>query len=357
MMADRGGNGRNLRLRSLDTESHSDFVRGFREWTYGPLNTVAERRSGALLAAAGINDASPSVETLRAAFEPDPVIATRLRCWITSQQLMWRGLLDHYRQNRDAYLAEFAATDAAGPGSLALDPALDMPDYTRHEIHIQPGGYVGDEFAGPVYQFGTNSFYGGQNDADEFHIGLAATVALPADERVKRVIDIGCGVGQLTVALKERFPGAEVWGLDVGGPLVRYAHHRAARMGVDVHFAQRLAEDTGMPDGSVDLVTAYILFHEVPYESGRAICREAFRTLRPGGVFNGVDFPTGAAQTPTPYRKFVNWADHHYNGERWRQEFTGSDFLQTLREAGFEAEIGAAKHWGITNYVARKPAA
>ena len=232
-----------------------------------------------------------------------------------------------------------------------------MPDYTRHEIHIQPGGYVGDEFAGPVYHLGTNSFYGGQNDRDEFHIGLAASIALPDDGRVERIVDVGCGVGQLTVALKERFPDAEVWGLDVGGPLVRYAHHRAVRLDADVHFAQRLAEETGMEAGSIDVVTAYILFHEVPSTAAAAICREAARVLRPGGVFNVVDFPTGAAQTPTPYRKFFNWADHRYNSERWREEFTSSDFLRTLAEAGLEAEIGPAKHWGITNYVARKPIA
>jgi hypothetical protein len=36
----------------------------------------------------------------------------------------------------------------------------------------------------------------------------------------------------LTVTAKERFPGAQVWGLDVAAGQVRYAHKRAAELGV-----------------------------------------------------------------------------------------------------------------------------
>lgn len=354
MNIDRGSNGRNARIRSLDTESHSDFVRGFRKWSFTELDEVAERHAASRLSSAGVNDSDPSIETLRELFEPDPAIATRLRCWITSQRLMWKGLIDHYQQHREEYLAEFARTDHSGPGSLELDPTLDLPDYTRHEIHLQPGGYVGHEFSGPVYHLGTASFYAGQNDADEFHIGLAKTVPIPEDGIVRRVVDLGCGVGQLSVALKERFAEAEVLGLDVGAPLLRYAHHRAADLGVDVRFVQRLAEDTRLPANSVDIVTAYILFHEVPHEAAAKICREALRILRPGGIFNVVDFPTGKRTPPTPYRKFMIWADHAYNCEPWREEYGQADMLQTMTDAGFQAEIGAAKHWGIANYVGTK---
>ncbi len=354
MNIDRGSNGRNPRVRSLDTESHSDFVRGFRNWGSTDLDAVARRRAEQLVADTRLNDDSP--EALRQLFESDPLIKTRLRCWITSQQLMWKGLIDHFEQHQDDYLAEYAKSDDVGPGTLELNPDMHIPDYTKHEIHIQPGGYVGHEFGGVVYHYGTDSFYGGHNDADEFHIALVKGITEPADGKVERIVDLGCGVGQLTVALKEAFPAAEVWGLDVGGPLVRYAHHRAAQMGVDVHFAQRLAEDTRFEDGSADMVTAYIMFHEVPYTAAQAICAEAHRILRPGGVFNVMDFHTGAAVKPDPYRKFFSFADHTYNSETWSQEFIYSDMVKTLAEAGFEAEPGAKKHMGVTSYIGRKPA-
>jgi hypothetical protein len=69
MNIDRGSNGRNARIRSLDTESHSDFVRGFRNWGSTELEPVARKRAEALVADTRINDDSP--ETLRTLFESD----------------------------------------------------------------------------------------------------------------------------------------------------------------------------------------------------------------------------------------------------------------------------------------------
>ncbi len=355
---DRGQNGRTPRLRSLDVESQQDFVRGFRQWMFTELDPVIAAHAETLVKLHGVGaEGEPKVEDLRAVFDPDPFIASRMRVWITNQRQMWKGLTDQLQSNPQHYMAELDDGEASGPGRLDLDPGLAVPDSCRHEIHIQPGGYVGDDFAGAIYHYGTNSFYMGQNDSDEFHIALAQRVARPADGRVDRIVDLGCGIGQLTLSLKEAFPDAEVWGIDVAAPLLRYAHKRGVELALEVGFAQRLAEDTRFDGGSIDLVAAYILFHEVPAASARAICAEVFRILRPGGVFDVTDFPTGPLRAhDTPYQRYRSWADHHYNGERWSQEFVTSDLLQTLRSVGFEAEFQPSKHaWAIPNYVARKP--
>ena len=137
------------------------------------------------------------------------------------------------------------------PGTLELNPDMHIPTYTKHEIHQQPGGYVGSPFAGPVYHYGTNAFYRArniENRQDENHTGLGNQMATPADGRVRRILDMGCGIGQLTIAVKERFPEGEVWGVDVAAPMIRYGHMRAVDLNVDVNFAQRLAEETKFPD-------------------------------------------------------------------------------------------------------------
>ncbi len=214
---DRGTNGRTARLRSLDVESQQDFVRGFREWIVTDMDAQIRDHSEALLQAHGVTgDRSGDVETLRTVFDPDPLIAARLRVWITNQRQLWAGLSGQLGRHRDHYLAELDRYDAMGPGGVELDPNLKIPDYCRHEIHIQPGGYVGDELAGPIYHYGTNSFYMGQNDADEFHTMLARRTARPHDGQVRTIVDLGTGIGQLAMTLKETFPDAEVTGLDVG---------------------------------------------------------------------------------------------------------------------------------------------
>ncbi len=354
---DRGRHGRMPRLRSLDLESQQDFVRGFRQWMFTDLDPLINAHAEGLAVATQTTKGEAEVDALRATFDVDPFIASRMRLWITNQRLMWNGLTDQFRSNPEHYLNELEMAETSSPGGLELDPDLQLPDYCRHEIHIQPGGYVGDELAGALYHHGTNSFYMGQNDSDEFHISLAQRVARPADGRVERIVDLGCGIGQLTLSLKEASPGAKVVGLDVAAPLLRYAHKRGVELGLDVTFAQRLAEDTKLAANSVDIAAAYILFHEVPSVAAKAICAEVFRILRPGGVFDVTDFATGALrEQATPFQKYRSWADHHYNGERWSQEFVTSDFVETLRSVGFDAEAHASKHaWALPNYVARKP--
>jgi len=355
MLTDRGFSERNRRVRSLDVESYSDFVLGFRDWTYGDLDKSSRAAADDILEDLRLNNAEAPLDAYRDQFLADPAIATRLRCWLSSQQLMWQSVLDHYEQHADFYFGKFDEADTDGPGSLELNTGMAMPDYTMHEIHIQPGGYTGNDFAGPLYHYGTNTFYKGQNNEDQFHFHIARTVGQPSGGKLEKIVDFGCGIGRLSTALAEVYPDAEVWGLDVGGPLVRYAHLRARELGTPVHFAQRLAEDTKFANGSFDLVTAYILFHEVSEEAAVDICKEAFRILRPGGVFDVTDFHTGRARSADPYRRFMGWVDHVYNAERWSHQFTAKDFEETLRSVGFEVEKGANRHWGIAAYIARKP--
>lgn len=51
-----------------------------------------------------------------------------------------------------------------------------------------------------------------------------------------------------------------------------------------IHFRHAAAEDTQLPDSSQDLVSACLLFHELPQSAAQSIVQEAFRILRPGGA-------------------------------------------------------------------------
>ncbi len=339
----RGNIGKLERLATLDLESRQDFLTGFRVWSNGPLGRAAQVRAGEIFKARGIDPNSDiSVEALRKVLEGDPIIGASMRYWISGQQVSWKLLQDEFHGNADAYLAELNAADQAGPGSVKLNPDLEIPAYASHEIHIQPGGYVGDPFAGHIYHYGTNHFYMGHNDQDEVHAQLAAALEPPEDGKVLRILDLACGPGQLTLALKERFPDAEVWGLDISAPMVRYAHMRAVESGQEMHFVQALAEKTDFPDDYFDLVASYIVFHETPVEITRSIVKEVGRITRPGGVFQPFDFPSDA-RPPTGYRRFRRWWDYRWNNEVWRNDFASIHFPTEIAQAGFavrEAEKG-----------------
>jgi ubiquinone/menaquinone biosynthesis C-methylase UbiE len=244
----------------------------------------------------------------------------------------------HFHSHDDAYLSEMEATDKSGPGTLELAPTMHIPEHASHQIHIQPGGYVGDPFAGHMYHYATNSFWAavrGPNDQDEIHRTTVNNLPVPKDRKVRRILDYGCGIGQFAVALKERFPDAEVWGLDIGGPMVRYSHMRASKLNVDVNFVQRLAEDNGFADGYFDIVTSYIAHHEMPSDVSRQVIAEAQRVTRPGGVYYPVDFITGGSKM-IPRSLFGRWWDHRWNNERWSLEYHAMDFNAEIQARGFD---------------------
>lgn len=95
---------------------------------------------------------------------------------------------------------------------------------------------------------------------------------------------MGCTVGHSTLPYKEYYPDAEVWGIDAGAPVIRYAHARAQAFGLDVNFAQMNAEKTNFVDGHFDLVVSHILLHETSGKAMPNIFNECNRVLAPGGI-------------------------------------------------------------------------
>ena len=358
----RGTIGRLERLPNLDLESQQDFLTGFRTFTGQGFRRASAQRMAKLFEARGLDPhGDPSMETILEIAENDPVLGMHCRTWVSLQQMTWGTIQSHLYQDADKYLAELEAADSAGPGTLELNPDMVLPDHVKHEIHIMPGGYVGDPLGGYVYHYGNNNFYGGRNDQDEVQVDFASRVPVPTSPqpggRPLRILEVGCTTGQYSIALKERFPDAEVWGIDAGAPMLRYAHMRAVDLGVDVNFAQRLAEDTKFEDGYFDIVTSYILHHEMPAEISKQTVAETFRVTRPGGVFFPIDFYTGENKpSPSASQKFRHWWDHRWNNEVWWDEYDDLDLFGVMETAGFDTTADGPAAWiGRKNLMGIKP--
>lgn len=202
------------------------------------------------------------------------------------QKMMWRAITDTVRRQR-LELEE----PAQGPGSLELDPGLEPPDYyTEYDIHVQPGGLWDNEEAALVYEMGAKIVMMGGNDDYAFHDLFTRTC--PPARLPRRIVDLGCGFGKSTRPFVRANPGAEVIGVDLSAPVLRLAHAQAADAGLDIRFVQADAARTPFDDGSVDLVTATMLIHEIPPADLAAVFTEIARILRPGGSVRILDFHT-----------------------------------------------------------------
>jgi SAM-dependent methyltransferase len=122
------------------------------------------------------------------------------------------------------------------------------------------------------------------------------------------------------------------------------------RLGVEVHFARQPAEALEFATGSVDLVFASLLFHEVPVEVGRAIVRQVARVLRPGGLFVVSDLNPDALDVDA-WGEYERWWDTVHNSEPYEYEFLASDFTGALRAEFTAVELtsnGYGARWVAT---------
>ena len=108
-----------------------------------------------------------------------------------------------------------------------------------------------------------------------------------------RVFDLGCGSCDLVCYLAQTYR-QHVTGVDIAAKKFPKHHHqsdgrgtkRSPRFRCIKRDARRL---DFLADGSVDTIVSLYAFHEMSYR--KAIFREMYRVLRPGGEILIVDFP------------------------------------------------------------------
>lgn len=261
---------------------------------------------------------------VRKAMESDPYFNFWSAMQRNSQEMMWKSVQVPVERQLPA-LIEKSRTNSGAVGSLRLDADLEIPRYHRAvDIHCMPGGYhtefAADDVAnGAVYDRAVYIYAMGRMGPLNSDIGDTTIAYLKEnfpDLKPKRILDMGCSVGHSTLPYLEAYPDAEVYGLDVGAPVLRYAHGRAESLGKAVHFSQQNAEATDFEDGYFDLIVSHILVHETSNKGIRNIMKEAKRLLSDGGVVIH-------AETP-PYRDLgdydafmLDWDTRNNNEPFW----------------------------------------
>ena len=160
---------------------------------------------------------------------------------------------------------------------------------------------------------------------------------LAGPQRPLRVVDIACGTGLSTRLWKGR--DATVIGIEPSPDMRAIAERlREDDAQANIIFKEGLSTNTGLPDGSADVVTISQALHWMEPEPTFS---EIARILRPRGIFAAIDVewpPTIYPEIDEAYYSRVRWAEIREKGKagslgvrRWHKD----GHLSRIKESGF----------------------
>jgi ubiquinone/menaquinone biosynthesis C-methylase UbiE len=201
-----------------------------------------------------------------------------------------------------------------------LGPLPEIPPYVRSSIHGIEGGYSNSIAAAtwdPIVEQIFAEYIGDERSYRDL-------LPLLVDTTPARILDIACGTGESTLAWHRRFPDARITAIDVSPYMVVAANRKLAGAGaITVRCAD--AERLPFDDASFDVVTASLLFHELPEDAAASILSQMHRVCSPGGEVAVLEpyRVGGRTLSPIPFP------------EPYLKEFLRTDWDRAFRAAGF----------------------
>jgi demethylmenaquinone methyltransferase/2-methoxy-6-polyprenyl-1,4-benzoquinol methylase len=183
-----------------------------------------------------------------------------------------------------------------------------------------------------------------------------------------RVLDVGCGTGDLAFACLEAGAGS-VFGVDFARPMLEHARRKASKRGVEaVSFSVGDATRLPLADASVDVWCSAFVVRNIPDLD--VALEEARRVLRPGGRLGVLEIPRMARGALRPFARvhfqrviplMGRLVSGHASAYRYLPVsvdhfLTPEEFSARLAAAGFEVRQARTLMFGtVALHVAVKP--
>lgn len=173
-------------------------------------------------------------------------------------------------------------------------------------------------------------------------------IALLEDMSPRRILEVGCGTGELLRYAGARFSQAALAGVDPDVAALDRARRKLAGAGLTADLLEGRAESLPFADGSFDLVLSSLMLHHLDTATKLRALAEWRRVLDPRGLLLLVDFGVPRSLVT----KVLLWPLRFHIFEEQADNFRGR-VPAMLREAGFEIEEAGVYGSVVVAYRAR----
>ena len=190
---------------------------------------------------------------------------------------------------------------------------------------------------------------------------------LPSDFFPHRILDLGCGNGNVTALLIQQFPHAEVVIVDASANMLEECQQRFQHY-PDIRYQQAYFQELELPKETFDLVVSGIALHHLNAQEKSAFFPKVLEWLRPGGCFSFCDLMIDKEDEPFHSEHLALWEqqakENGTSDEEWQwlmDHYNQYDHpsgvenqIRWLQEAGFSKSVVSWRLIGWTNIVAFK---
>ena len=192
---------------------------------------------------------------------------------------------------------------------------------------------------------------------------LISVIPFARDSRFS-VIDLGCGTGTISAAVKSGFPNVDITCVDIAADMLEMAK---AKIGGDVHCIQADLNTFEFPKQYAAVVSSLALHHLETDADKLAFYKKIHSALISGGIFVNIDFVLAGDDTlqnlyMNKWKSFMlqnvseeevtnKWLPSHYAEDRPAKLLAHIDML---KECAFSCVDVVCKYYSYAVYMARK---
>jgi tRNA (cmo5U34)-methyltransferase len=129
---------------------------------------------------------------------------------------------------------------------------------------------------------------------------------LPTGFQPSRILDLGCGNGNATALLAERFPKAKITLLDASPEMIEACKQRFSDR-PDFEYVESYFQDAHFEDGSLDLIVAAFALHHLDQAEKQATFKKMSSWLKVGGILSSSDLHASKREADYQQRVLDPW--------------------------------------------------